>query len=70
MTYFLAKSLENLQKDFHREIFVHTKCGLVRIKGSGVKNGRGGGGGEKFAIFHWRGEAIVIEVIGGGTKWR
>ena len=28
---------------FHKIVFAHTKFGLIRIKGSGVKVGKGGG---------------------------
>ena len=30
---------------FHKIVFAHTKFGLIRIKGSGVKVGEGEGGG-------------------------
>ena len=39
------KHLKICTRTIHREVFAHTKFGLVRIKRSGVNGGEGGGGG-------------------------
>ena len=48
--------------NFHKIVFAHTKFGLVRIKGSGVKRERGSAAPR---VLKTPVQMVLIEVMGG-----